>query len=132
MGARYPQQLNLLYPNEPYTLKKIVDILGVTERTVYRWIENDYLEREVKDDGTTTYIVNQAATPDTKAKIAAVKRKYSDDELEGIYQRLKSGELKKVLDISTIIQSNPSQSTLAAVLQALDEFRELFVYVINR
>lgn len=130
--VKYPAKLAQLHQQKPYTIKKIVDILETTERTVYRWTSAGFLDKELVD-GVWMYTVNEAARPDTVKSIASVRRNFSDEELEEIYTEFLTGKRQvPPVDIGKLVQSKPNASALARALNGLDDLRELIVYMIRR
>jgi hypothetical protein len=129
---RYPKKLTELNPDESYTAKNIATILDVAERTVYRWFSQGFLERDVRE-GVTLYTPNPLLKPEAIAAQKGIKRQYTDTELETFYQDILSGEISPIpIDITQLIRSRASNTTLISALDGLNQFREFLAYVIKR
>lgn len=127
----YPKKILLLKPDEEYTIPKIAGICSVSERTVFRWINSDYLEKT----GVNTYQVFAANIPKNFAKSEnKVLRKYTADELEDFYVKILSGELEAQINIAEVLRGEHGTDirVLRSLMQGLDDYRELIDYVIER
>jgi hypothetical protein len=99
---------------------------------VYRWFSQGFLERDVRE-GVTLYTPNPLLKPEAIAAQKGIKRQYTDTELETFYQDILSGEISPIpIDITQLIRSRASNTTLISALDGLNQFREFLAYVIKR
>lgn len=132
-GIRYPKKL-MDIDEAYYTAEVMAAKLDVSDRTVYRWYSQGYLQRDI-DNGVTTYAKNGKVTPKvvvTTSKSVKATNKYTKAELDWLYQEVMDGKRDIKIDISHYIKSGANHETLVAILGALEEFHEFVSYVIKR
>lgn len=128
MGPRYPKQLNKIALGEQYSVVKIAALCEVSERSVLRWAQQGYLEKNTSNN----YQLNPKTTPDREtATVITVQRKYSNEELEDFYKQIAAGHRPMAIDVGRFVREKAETKTFEAILEALSEFREFVQFVIE-
>ena len=131
MATRYPQKLLTLKPETNYSAKRIADICGVAERTVYRWYREGFLDRD-HDFGQTVFQIKANLIPDKDRPKVDVPRTYTDAELEDFRLQMLQGKKDIQLNVTELVLNNVDYRTWQAALKGLDEIREFVAYMARR
>ena len=130
IGTRYPNKLLELTETDKYPAKSIANLLGITERSVFRWHQQGYLRRQYNDDGKAFFSINPNLLPEGVER-KEVKKLYTPKELEQIYTEVSKGERRVAIDVGRFVREKADTKTFQEILIVLQQFQEFVEYVIE-